>query len=88
MDQVCNEYSIRVFSRPSSAPNDTQESDISKRSHTIASHKQLHSMPLSQSFRGSTKSTHSKGSKKVQNDYHKTGNFGKWKLMNLANQTK
>ena len=58
---------IRVFCRPSSAPNDSKEARVetsASKHHTIASHKQLRSMPLSQSFR-STKSTHSKASKKV-----------------------
>ena len=66
----CGECSIRVFIRPSSAPNDSLEakdvtSDDAGKSHTIACHKQLRSMPLSQSFRSSIKSTHSKASKKV-----------------------
>ena len=70
----CGERSIRVFYRPSSAPNDTKEANnesTAGKSHTITSHKQLYAMPLSQSFRSSVKSiTHSKASKKVQqNDF-------------------
>lgn len=60
---------IRVFCRPSSAPNDSTEKSETPagKSYTITSHKQLRSMPLSQSFR-STRSTHSKASKKVSNN--------------------
>lgn len=67
MPHLIMDCCIRVFCRPSSAPNDSKEARVetsASKHHTIASYKQLRSMPLSQSFR-STKSTHSKASKKV-----------------------